>query len=87
MPAGPAALAVDTGAVLLAAELYLVDGRNNVRFVPVDVPAEGERSRRIFGTVQSIADRFEAGIAAHPTDWHMMQRVWVDDLDPVKAPS
>jgi lauroyl/myristoyl acyltransferase len=86
MPAGPAALAVDTGAVLLAAELYLVDGRNNVRFMPVDVATEGERSRRIFRTVQNIADRFEAGIAAHPTDWHMMQRVWVDDLDPSKAP-
>jgi KDO2-lipid IV(A) lauroyltransferase len=86
MPAGPAALAVDTGAVLLAAELYLADGRNNVRFVPVDVPDEGERSRRIFRTVQNIAERFEVGVAAHPTDWHMMQRVWVDDLDPSKAP-
>jgi len=72
--------------VLLAAELYLADGRNNVRFMPVDVPDEGERSRRIFRTVQNIAERFEVGVAAHPTDWHMMQRVWVDDLDPSKAP-
>ena len=87
MPAGPAALAVDTGAVLLAAELYLENGRNNVRFVPVDVADEGERSRRIFRTVQNTADRFEAGIAAHPADWHMLQRVWVDDLDPSKAPA
>ena len=28
MPAGPAALAVDTGAALLTASLYLEDGRN-----------------------------------------------------------
>jgi KDO2-lipid IV(A) lauroyltransferase len=87
MPAGPAALAVDTGAVLLAAELYLEDGRNNIRFMHVDVVDEGERSRRIFRTVQNIAERFETGIAAHPADWHMLQRVWVDDLDPSKAPT
>jgi lauroyl/myristoyl acyltransferase len=87
MPAGPAALAVDTGAVLLAAALYVEDGRNHVRFYPVEVPTEGERSRRIFRTVQNIADRFEEGIGAHPADWHMLQRVWVEDLDPGKAPA
>ncbi|MFN8156753.1 MAG: phosphatidylinositol mannoside acyltransferase [Candidatus Nanopelagicales bacterium] len=87
MPAGPAALAVDSGAALMTAELFLDDGRNAVRFhPPVEVPQEGERSRRIFATTQLVADRFAAGIAAHPTDWHMLQRVWVDDLDPEKAP-
>jgi KDO2-lipid IV(A) lauroyltransferase len=87
MPAGPAALAVDTGAVLLTAQLYLEDGRNWVRFQsPVEVPQEGERSRRIFRTTQLVADKFEEGIGARPADWHMMQRLWVDDLDPAKAP-
>jgi KDO2-lipid IV(A) lauroyltransferase len=87
MPAGPAALAVDTGAVLITAQLYLDDGRNWVRFQsPVDVPQEGERSRRIFRTTQLVADKFEEGIGARPADWHMMQRLWVDDLDPAKAP-
>ena len=87
MPAGPAALAVDTGAVLITAQLYLEDGRNWVRFQsPVDVPQEGERSRRIFRTTQLVADKFEEGIGARPADWHMMQRLWVDDLDPAKAP-
>lgn len=88
MPAGPAALAVDTGAALLTAELFLQDGRNAVRFhPPIPVPQEGERSRRIFATTQLVADRFAEGIASHPTDWHMLQRVWVDDLDPAKAPT
>ncbi len=87
MPAGPAALAVDTGAVLLTAQLYLEDGRNWVRFQsPVEVPQEGERSRRIFRTTQLVADKFQEGIGARPADWHMMQRLWVDDLDPAKAP-
>ena len=88
MPAGPAALAVDTGAALVTAQLYLEDGRNWVRFQPpVQVPQEGERSRRIFRTTQLIADNFEASIGARPTDWHMLQRLWVDDLDPSKAPA
>jgi phosphatidylinositol dimannoside acyltransferase len=86
-PAGPAALAVDTGAVLLTAQLYVEDGRNVVRFHPaVEVPAEGERSRRIFRATQLIADQIEVSIRERPTDWHMLQRLWVDDLDPSKAP-
>jgi len=87
-PAGPAALAVDTGAVLLTAQLYLEDGHNVVRFFPpVEVPTEGERSRRIFRTTQLVADQIEVSIRERPTDWHMLQRLWVDDLDPSKAPS
>jgi len=31
---------------------------------------------------QQVAGVFEAGIAAHPADWHMLQRVFVADLDP-----
>jgi KDO2-lipid IV(A) lauroyltransferase len=88
MPAGPAALAVDTGAVLVTAGLYVEDGRNHVRFqAPIPVPTEGERSRRIFATTQLVADQFAESIAAHPADWHMLQRLWVADLDPSRAPS
>jgi KDO2-lipid IV(A) lauroyltransferase len=31
---------------------------------------------------QHAARLFEAGIRAHPQDWHMLQRVFVADLDP-----
>ena len=87
-PAGPAALAVDTGAVLLTAQLYLEDGHNVVRFhPPVVVSTDGERSRRIFRTTQLVADQIEESIRARPTDWHMLQRLWVEDLDPSKAPT
>ena len=87
-PAGPAALAVDTGAVLLTAQLYLDDGHNVVRFhPPVVVSTDGERSRRIFRTTQLVADQIEESIRARPTDWHMLQRLWVEDLDPSKAPA
>jgi KDO2-lipid IV(A) lauroyltransferase len=28
---------------------------------------------------QAIADRLAAGIAEHPEDWHMLQRMWLDE--------
>jgi KDO2-lipid IV(A) lauroyltransferase len=30
---------------------------------------------------QALADAFAEGIAAHPQDWHMLQRLWLEDLD------
>ena len=31
---------------------------------------------------QAMARAFEKGIAEHLEDWHMMQRLWLDDLEP-----
>ena len=31
---------------------------------------------------QEVARIFEEGIREHPADWHMLQRVFVSDLDP-----
>jgi KDO2-lipid IV(A) lauroyltransferase len=31
---------------------------------------------------QRVADRFATGIRQYPADWHMLQRMWLDDLDP-----
>jgi KDO2-lipid IV(A) lauroyltransferase len=36
---------------------------------------------------QEIARVFEEGIRAHPADWHMLQRVFVADLDPQRLAS
>jgi lauroyl/myristoyl acyltransferase len=33
---------------------------------------------------QAWVDDLAAGIAAHPTDWHMLQKVFVADLDPAR---
>lgn len=30
---------------------------------------------------QALADAFASGIADHPEDWHMLQRLWLADLD------
>jgi KDO2-lipid IV(A) lauroyltransferase len=88
MPAGPAALAHDTGAALLPVTLHYPDRRDwGARIHPqVVVPPTGERADRIRVMTQNVADAFAEGIADHPQDWHMLQRVWVDDLDRHRLP-
>jgi KDO2-lipid IV(A) lauroyltransferase len=88
MPAGPAALAHDTGAALLPVTLSYPDRRDWAARIhpPVSVPDRGDRAQRIQRMTQHVADAFAEGIADHPQDWHMLQRVWVDDLDASRLP-
>jgi lauroyl/myristoyl acyltransferase len=88
MPAGSAALAHDTGAALLPVTLWYPDRRRWALQIhqQVQVPAAGDRDAKIQAMTQDVAGVFETAIAAHPQDWHMLQRVWVDDLDPARLP-
>jgi len=80
MPPGPAMLALRTGAPLFVASLWYEDGRSKVKVVgPVAVPTEGNQLQQIATMTQDIADRLAEGIAAHPADWHMLQRLWLDE--------
>jgi lauroyl/myristoyl acyltransferase len=80
MPGGPALLALRTGAPLFVASLWYEDGRSKVKVVgPVPVPTEGNRAEQVAALTQTVADELAAGIAAHPADWHMLQRLWLDD--------
>lgn len=83
-PAGPAALAVDTGASLVPVSLYW-EGHNVAEVLPpIEPPESGDRDERIRVTTQAVADALATGIAAHPHDWHMLQRLWLADLDPAR---
>ncbi|MGV9882937.1 phosphatidylinositol mannoside acyltransferase [Streptomyces sp. NPDC003006] len=83
MPAGPAMLAQQTGALLLPVTLWydgpLMKGRIHP---PVDVPETGTRPEKTSVMTQALADAFATGIADHPEDWHMLQRLWLADLEP-----
>ena len=48
----------------------------------IPAPVEGDRRQKTVAMMQEAARAFEAGIRAHPQDWHMLQRVFVADLDP-----
>ena len=47
---------------------------------PVEVPETGTRAEKTSVMTQALADAFAAGIAEHPEDWHMLQRLWLADL-------
>ena len=78
MPAGPALLAIKTGIPLVVAHVSYTEVGIHIAFTAVDVADTGSESERVSQTVQRMADLFEKGIAAHPEDWHMLQRIWTD---------
>ncbi|MFF8693270.1 phosphatidylinositol mannoside acyltransferase [Streptomyces sp. NPDC015144] len=88
MPAGPALLAQQTGALLLPVTLGY-DGTPVMKgriHEPVEVPDAGTRAQRTSSMTQALADAFAVGIADHPEDWHMLQRLWLADLETREDP-
>ncbi len=79
-PAGPAALAVRTGAALVPATLWF-DGDGWVVHMHDEIPVP-DVPDPVQAMTQSVAVAFEEGIRAHPEDWHMLQRLWLSDLTP-----
>ena len=77
MPPGPARLAAVTGAQLLIVENTFTDGGWGLRFhTPITVHGRED----VPVATQRMADAFAADIAARPADWHMMQKLWLEDL-------
>jgi phosphatidylinositol dimannoside acyltransferase len=76
MPAGPAKLAIATGAHLIPAHCY-----NTPDSWVFDIQPPLDTSSKDVGVItQALADQFAKGIAAHPADWHMLQPQWLADL-------
>lgn len=83
MMGGSAALAERTGAALFPAALWYEDDRWVIHvYDEIPVPPDGDRKGKVAAMTQQLASSFEAGIREHPADWHMLQRVFVADLDP-----
>lgn len=87
-PAGPAALAVQTGAALMPVACWFVGQAEWGAHIydEIGVPAAGSRKEKIAAMTQSLAAVFEQAIREHPQDWHMLQKVFVSDLDPDRRP-
>ena len=83
MAAGPAALAVQTGAALMPVTLWYQGQNWGARiYQEIPVPPGGDGREKIAIMSQQMARVFEQGISEHPEDWHMLQRVFVADLGP-----
>jgi KDO2-lipid IV(A) lauroyltransferase len=86
LPAGPAALAERTGAVLLPVGTYFGKGAS-YRFVvepPLDVASGNTSEERVAGTAQALADTFEVIIRRAPEQWHLLQPNWPSDREPAR---
>jgi lauroyl/myristoyl acyltransferase len=74
-PAGPAKLALETGAPLITAHITYTENGIAVHFSD-RIETQGKSVEDI---VQSIAENFEHEIGKRPEDWHMLQRVFLDE--------
>jgi lauroyl/myristoyl acyltransferase len=91
MAAGPAALAVATGAALYPVSIHyeprpagghgiVITWHDRVR-----PPLGARRGEQVAAMTQQCADALAGAIAEHPEDWHMLQPVFVADLDPSRV--
>ena len=78
MPAGPALLAIRTGAPLISAYVSYAPTGIHIDFTRIELPTQGTETEKVTALVQRSADLFAEGIAKYPHDWHMMQRIWID---------
>ncbi|MFM6842006.1 MAG: phosphatidylinositol mannoside acyltransferase [Candidatus Planktophila sp.] len=79
MPAGPAVLAIKEEIPLVVAHVSYTPEGIHIDFHEVVPPSDGDEEDRIQETVQRIASTFERGITEHLEDWHMLQRIWIDE--------
>ena len=84
MAAGPAALAIQTGAALMPVACWFEGDSDWGAHIydEIPVPPDGDRKQKVQQMIQQVADVFEDGIREHPSDWHMLQRLFTADLDP-----
>jgi KDO2-lipid IV(A) lauroyltransferase len=88
MPAGPALLALRTGAPLYVLSMWYEPDAVQARLHGPLPPPPGESlGERVQALTQTMADHFARGIAAHPQDWHMLQRLWLPTLVEPRAPA
>jgi KDO2-lipid IV(A) lauroyltransferase len=80
MPSGPAILAINTGAPLITAYIRYTDKGIKIIFDQVIIPTNLQNEdEKISAVTQLMADNFAKHIKESPVDWHMLQRVWVDE--------
>jgi phosphatidylinositol dimannoside acyltransferase len=83
MAAGAAVLAVRTGAALMPAWCWFVGDTEWGACVhgEIPVPEHGNPTEKAAVMMQQLATVFEQAVREHPEDWHMLQRIFVADLD------
>ncbi len=81
MPAGPATLALRSGATLVTGAVYSGPGADHRAVVdaPLDTTRQGTLRHDVARLTQEIAHRLEALIRYAPEQWHVFQPLWLAD--------
>ena len=80
MPSGPARLILDTNADFISA--YITYNKKGILIELKEIgaaPDGGSEEEKIAQLTQLMANNFAAGIKKTPVDWHMLQRIWIDE--------
>jgi lauroyl/myristoyl acyltransferase len=81
MPIGPALLAVKLGAAVLPCLTIRLDGRyHGYVGPPLEVEVTGDNRNDVKVNTQKLAFIFEEFIRRDPTQWHMFQPIFKDDI-------
>ena len=82
LPAGPATLAIRTGATLLPVAVYFtskVDGHLGVIRPPLPIERRGSLREDVARITQDLAGELEVLIRRAPEQWHLFQPNWPSD--------
>jgi phosphatidylinositol dimannoside acyltransferase len=87
LPAGPATLALRTGATLITAVVYSgpKESHRTVISAPIDTARSGTVRADIERITREIARHFEGYIRRAPEQWHLFQPNWPSDVDAERA--
>jgi KDO2-lipid IV(A) lauroyltransferase len=80
LPAGPATLALRSGAPLMAATCFFEgDGHRGVVRPPIDTTRQGKLREDVARITQVLAHELEELIRLAPEQWHLLQPNWPSD--------
>ncbi len=86
LPAGPATIALRTGAPLLPAAVYFTPtGNHGVVQSPIAVKREGRFRDDVTSATRTIASHLEGLIRAAPEQWHLQQPNWPSDHEALRS--
>ena len=87
LPAGPATIALRTGAPLIPTAVYFEGDRHFARSLPpVPVDREGKFRSDVQRITQLLAEAMESLIRAAPEQWHLLQPNWPSDFRALGRP-
>jgi KDO2-lipid IV(A) lauroyltransferase len=80
MPSGPARLILDSKSAFISAFITYTKQGIHIEFQNIGpIPTEGSIEEKVQQLTQLMADNFATGIKSSTVNWHMLQRIWVDE--------